>query len=157
MVAITWTYGIENHQYRYKKNPLQYPEFLATPPTYCNNWQILQPLYKNDAITPTYCIQIFVVAMTLVAVGSKSSSATKVASKQLCYMSITQRFKGLFLSEETTTQMKRHKEGKHDTKGLDIMSYPADSKSWQTLDRFDLEFASDIMSTYSNFPISHIV
>jgi hypothetical protein len=34
----------------------------------------MQPLFKTDAITSTYCIQIFIIAMTLVAIGLKSSS-----------------------------------------------------------------------------------
>jgi hypothetical protein len=42
----------------------------------------LQPLFKTDAITPTDCIQLFVVAKTLVAIGSKSSSANKICTNE---------------------------------------------------------------------------
>jgi hypothetical protein len=42
--------------------------------------------------------------------------------------------------------MRWHKEGKRETEDPDIMSHPADSEAWQTLDRFDLEFARDPMS-----------
>jgi hypothetical protein len=66
-----------------------------------------------------------------------------VAIKQLCYMPITPRLKGLFLSEETTKQMRWHKEGKRETEDPDIMSHPADSEAWRTLDLFDPKFARD--------------
>jgi hypothetical protein len=39
--------------------------------------------------------------------------------------------------------MRKHKEGKHDSKDLDIKSHPTDSEAWEALDRFDLEFARD--------------
>jgi hypothetical protein len=39
--------------------------------------------------------------------------------------------------------MRWHKEGKCETEDPDIMSHPADSEAWQTLDRFDPEFARD--------------
>jgi hypothetical protein len=45
MVAIPQTYHIKNLQYRYKKNSLQYFEFLTT-------------LFKMVAITPNYCIEL---------------------------------------------------------------------------------------------------
>jgi hypothetical protein len=44
------------------------------------------------------------------------SVITKVATKQLRYISITPRLKQLFLPEETTKQMRWHKEGKHESK-----------------------------------------
>jgi hypothetical protein len=53
------------------------------------------------------------------------------------------RLKWLFLSEEIAKQMRWHKEGKRETKDPDIMSHPADSEAWQTLDCFDPEFARD--------------
>jgi hypothetical protein len=71
------------------------------------------------------------------------SITTKVATKQLRYIPITPRLKQLFLSEETMKQMRWHHEGKCESEDPDIMSYPTDSEAWQTLDRFDLEFARD--------------
>jgi hypothetical protein len=68
---------------------------------------------------------------------------TKVVVKQLHYMPITPRLKWLYLYEETTKQMRWHKEGKHDSEDPDIMSHPAGSKAWEALHRFDLEFARD--------------
>jgi hypothetical protein len=70
------------------------------------------------------------------------SVTTKVVIKQLRYMPITPGLKRLFLSEEIVKQMRWHKEGRRETKDPDIMSHPADSEAWQTLDYFDLEFAS---------------
>jgi hypothetical protein len=54
-----------------------------------------------------------------------ASITTKVDVKQLCYMPVTLRLKRLYLSEETAKQMRWHKEGKHDSEDLDIMSHPA--------------------------------
>jgi hypothetical protein len=71
------------------------------------------------------------------------SVTTKVAIKQLRYIPITPRLKQLFLSEEIAKQMRWHHEGKHESEDPDIMSHPADSEAWQTLDRFDPEFARD--------------
>jgi hypothetical protein len=73
--------------------------------------------------------------------GDGVSVTTMVATKQLRYMSITSRLKRLFLSEETVKQMRWNMEGKHDSKDSDIMSHPAYGEAWQTLDRFDPEFA----------------
>jgi hypothetical protein len=55
----------------------------------------------------------------------------------------TLRLKRLYLSEETTKQMRWHKEGKCDSKDPDIMLHPADTEAWEALDRFDPEFARD--------------
>jgi hypothetical protein len=52
----------------------------------------------------------------------------------------------LYLSEETTIQMWWHKEGKHDSKDLNIMSHPANSEAWEALDRFDPELARNSRS-----------
>jgi hypothetical protein len=71
------------------------------------------------------------------------SVTTKVAVKQLRYIPITPRLKRLFLSEETTKQMRWHKEGKRDSEDSDIMSHPTDGEAWQALDCFDPEFAWD--------------
>jgi hypothetical protein len=68
---------------------------------------------------------------------------TKVAIKQLCYVLITPRLKQLFLFKEIAKQMRWHHEGKRESEDPDIMSHPADSEAWQTLDRFDPEFARD--------------
>jgi hypothetical protein len=67
----------------------------------------------------------------------------KVAVKQLRYMPITPRLKRLYLSEETTKQMRWHKEGKRDIEDPDIKSHPTDSEAWKALDRFDPEFVRD--------------
>jgi hypothetical protein len=76
------------------------------------------------------------------------SVTTKVATKQLRYIPITPRLKRLFLSEETTKQMRWHHEGKRENQDPDIMSHLADSEAWQTLDRFDPEFARDPRSVH---------
>jgi hypothetical protein len=76
------------------------------------------------------------------------SVTTKVVTKQLHYIPITPRLKRLFLSEETVKQMRWHHEGKHDSEDPDIMSHPADSEAWQTLDRFDPEFVRDPRSVH---------
>jgi hypothetical protein len=49
----------------------------------------------------------------------------------------------LFLCEETTQQMRWHKEGICDNQDVDIISHPADAEAWHALDRFDPEFARD--------------
>jgi hypothetical protein len=79
------------------------------------------------------------------------SVTIKVVIKQLRYMPITPRLKWLFLSEETVKQMRWHKEGKHETEDLNIMSHPVDSEAWQTLDHFDPEFARDPRSVCLGF------
>jgi hypothetical protein len=71
------------------------------------------------------------------------SVTTKVVIKQLRYIPITPRLKRLFLSEETTKQVRCPKEGKHDSEDSDIMLHPTDGEAWQALDRFDPEFARD--------------
>jgi hypothetical protein len=71
------------------------------------------------------------------------SVTIEVVVKQLYYIPITPRLKRLYLSKETSKQMRWHKEGKHDSKDLNIMSHPADTEAWEALDRFDLEFARD--------------
>jgi hypothetical protein len=76
------------------------------------------------------------------------SVTTKVATKQLHYIPITPRLKQLFLFEETVKQMRWHHEGKHESEDPNIMSHPADSEAWQTLNRFDHEFARDPMSVH---------
>jgi hypothetical protein len=58
------------------------------------------------------------------------SVTTKVAIKQLHYIPITSRLKRLFLSKETTKQMRWHHEGKRESEDPDIMSHPADSEAW---------------------------
>jgi hypothetical protein len=42
--------------------------------------------------------------------------------------------------------MRWHKEGTRDSEDPYIMSHPIDTKAWETLDRFDPEFARDPMS-----------
>jgi hypothetical protein len=76
------------------------------------------------------------------------SVATKEATKQLRYIPITPRLKRLFLSEEIVKQMRWHHEGKRKSEDPDIMSHPADSEAWHTLNRFDPEFARDPRSVH---------
>jgi hypothetical protein len=73
---------------------------------------------------------------------------TKVVVKQLHYMPITPRLKRLYVSKETVKQMRWHKEWKHDSEDLDIMSHSADTEAWEALDRFDPEFARDPRSVH---------
>jgi hypothetical protein len=76
----------------------------------------------------------------------RASVTTKVVVKQFCYIPITPRLKRLFLCEETTQQMRWHKEGICDSEDVDIMLYPADVEAWHALDRFNPEFAWDVRS-----------
>jgi hypothetical protein len=75
-----------------------------------------------------------------------ASITTKVMVKQLHYIPITPRLKWLFLCEETSQQIRWHKEGTRDSKDADIMSHLADAEAWHALDRFDPEFARDLKS-----------
>jgi hypothetical protein len=68
---------------------------------------------------------------------------TKVVAKHLRYIPITPRLKQLFLCEETTRQMRWHKERIRDSKDADIMSHPVDVEAWHALNHFDPEFARD--------------
>jgi hypothetical protein len=72
-----------------------------------------------------------------------ASVTTKVAVKQLRYISITPRLKWLFLFEEMVQQMRWRKEGIRDNEDTNIMSHPADVEAWHTHDRFNPEFAED--------------
>jgi hypothetical protein len=72
-----------------------------------------------------------------------SSVTTKVAVKQLHYMSITPRLKRLYLYEKIAKQMRWYKEGKCDSEDPDILSHPTDTKAWEALDHFDPKFARD--------------
>jgi hypothetical protein len=72
-----------------------------------------------------------------------ASITINMAVKQLRYMPITPIMKRLYISKETTKQMRWHKEGKHDSEDPDIMSHPADTEAWEALDCFDTKFARD--------------
>jgi hypothetical protein len=63
-----------------------------------------------------------------------ASVTRKVAFKQLHYIPITPRLKWLFLCEETSQQMRWHKEGIHDSKDADIMLHRTDAEAWHALD-----------------------
>jgi hypothetical protein len=39
--------------------------------------------------------------------------------------------------------MRWHKESKHDSEDLNIMSHPVDTEAWEALDLFDPKFARD--------------
>jgi hypothetical protein len=58
------------------------------------------------------------------------------------------RLKRLFLSKETTKQMRWHNEGQCEIEDPDIMSHLADSEAWQALDRFDPKFIGDPRSVH---------
>jgi hypothetical protein len=77
-----------------------------------------------------------------------ASITIKVVVKQLRYMPVTPRLKWLYLSEEIAKQMRWHKDGKRDSEDPDIMSHPAGSEGWESLDCFDLEFARDPRSVH---------
>jgi hypothetical protein len=63
-------------------------------------------------------------------------------------MPITLRLKRLYLSEETTKQMRVYKKGKRDSEDPDIISHPTNAEAWEALDRFDPEFARDPRNIY---------
>jgi hypothetical protein len=73
---------------------------------------------------------------------------TKVVVKQLHYMHIIPRLKWLFLSEETSKQMRWHKLGKCESKYSDTMLHLANGQAWRALDHFDSEFAGDPRSAH---------
>jgi hypothetical protein len=58
---------------------------------------------------------------------------TNVAVKQLCYIPITPKLKRLLLCEETTQQIRWHKEGIRDSEDANIMSHPTDTVLVQNL------------------------
>jgi hypothetical protein len=66
-----------------------------------------------------------------------------VAVKQFHYIPIIPRLKQLFQCEETTQQMRWHKEGICDSEDTDIMSHPTDAEAWHALDHFDPKFVRD--------------
>jgi hypothetical protein len=70
-----------------------------------------------------------------------ASVTTKVAVKQLHYISTTPRLKWLFLCEEMVQQMRWHKEWTHDSEDANNMSHPVVAEAWHALDHFDPEFA----------------
>jgi hypothetical protein len=61
-------------------------------------------------------------------------------------MRVPPRLKRLYHSEETVKQIRRHKEGKHDSEDSNIMSHPTNAEVGYALDRFDSEFARDLKS-----------
>jgi hypothetical protein len=63
--------------------------------------------------------------------------------KQLRYMPVTLRLKRLYLSKETTKQMRWHKEEECHSEDPNIMSHPDDGEAWEAMDLFDPEFARD--------------
>jgi hypothetical protein len=74
-----------------------------------------------------------------------------VTVKQLRYILVTPMLKQLYLSEETTSHMRLHKEEKRDSEDPDIMSYLTDSEAWEVLNHFDPEFAWDFRSVRLGF------
>jgi hypothetical protein len=91
--------------------------------------------HKDD----TECMPFGISRYVKVINEDGASIATKVAVKQLCYISIMSRVKRLFLCEETVQQMRWHKEGIHDSEDVNIMSHPMNAEAWQTLDCSDVE------------------
>jgi hypothetical protein len=100
--------------------------------------------YKDDAECMHYSRSRYVKVVN----EDGASVTTKVAVKQVCYMSVTPRLKRLYLSEETEKQMRWHKEGKRDSEDPDIMSHPDDSEAWEALNCFDPEFARGSRSVH---------
>jgi hypothetical protein len=72
-----------------------------------------------------------------------ASVTTNVVVKQLRYIPITPSLKWLSLCEETSQEIRLHKEGICDSKDANTMSHLADAEAWYILDYFDLEFARD--------------
>jgi hypothetical protein len=66
---------------------------------------------------------------------------TKVAHKQLRYMSLMPQMKWLFLSNKTARHMRRHMEGVRESN--QVMVHPSDSEAWKALDDFDVDFVRD--------------
>jgi hypothetical protein len=66
---------------------------------------------------------------------------TEIAYKQLCYMPLTTRLKGLFISKKTAMHMRWHKEGEHENSN--VMVHPSDCESCKALDNFDPDFTRD--------------
>jgi hypothetical protein len=64
----------------------------------------------------------------------------EVAHKQLCYFSLTPRFKRMFISKRTARHMRWHK-GVHENEG--VMGHLSNSLAWKALDNFDPYFACD--------------
>jgi hypothetical protein len=67
---------------------------------------------------------------------------TEVARKQLRYMPLIPRLKRLFISKNTTSHMRWHKEGIHENP--DVMAHPADTDAWKELDSFGSSFADEV-------------
>jgi hypothetical protein len=66
---------------------------------------------------------------------------TKLAHKQLRYMSLMPRMKWLFLSNKTARHMRWHKEDVHEND--QVMVHSSDSEAWKALDDFGADFARD--------------
>jgi hypothetical protein len=73
--------------------------------------------------------------------GDGVTMTTEIACKQLHYMALVPRLKGLFISKNTVRHMRLHKEGVCDNP--DVMAHPTDTDAWKALDAFDSNFASD--------------
>jgi hypothetical protein len=67
---------------------------------------------------------------------------TEVAHKQLRYMPLIHRLKGLFISKNTARHIRWQKEGIR--KNPDVMAHPADTNAWKTLDAYDSSFADEV-------------
>jgi hypothetical protein len=66
---------------------------------------------------------------------------TKVAHKQLRYMSLMPRMKRLFLSKKPARHMRWHKEGVREND--QVMVHQSNSEAWNALDDFDVDFTRD--------------
>jgi hypothetical protein len=107
-------------------------------------------LFWKEQKDDTECMHCGMSRYVKVINENGASVTTKVAVKQLRYMPITSRLKWLYLSEETTKQMRWQKEGKHDSEDPDIMSHPTDIEAWEALDRFDPELVGCLQSSSGN-------
>jgi hypothetical protein len=66
---------------------------------------------------------------------------TRIAYKQLRYMSFTPRLKWLFISKKTVMHMIWYKEGEHENNNM--IMHLSDGEAWKTLDKFDSDFVRD--------------
>jgi hypothetical protein len=107
-------------------------------------------LFWKEQKDDTECMHCGMSRYVKVINENGASVTTKVVVKQLRYVLITSRLKWLYLSEETTKQMRWQKEGKHDSEDPDIMSHPTDIEAWEALDRFDPELVGCLQSSSGN-------
>jgi hypothetical protein len=100
-------------------------------------------LFRKEHEKTTHCIHCGKSRYAVVLDEDGNEVTTNVPIKQVRYMPITPRLKRFFLNQETTKQMRWHKEGDRQDQDPDIVVHPSNGEAWQALDRFDLEFVGD--------------